>query len=127
MTQSRAAIRDVLIAQKRANEAFDELGKALFRFNESIEQERRKLWSEATVNLEDCSRRPKGQVQELVEEIFVMQMSHPLKFGEIAKIIEKRIGQRPSDSTIRQTLSRMVKDEKLEVYERRYSRGRRLR
>jgi len=126
MSSRKNAINKVHIAQKRYVEAFEELQKATFELSEIVAQEQDHQWQQITEMASGKSRRPKGEIQELVKAIFSDKVPGPLSFQEIYLALKGKTLQQTSESTVRQTLYRMRSQQLLECYSGRWSAGQAL-
>lgn len=126
MSRRKRAINAVHSAQKRYLEAFEELQRVTFELSEIVTQEQDQKWQDILAKTSGKSRRPKGEVEDLIKAIFLGRIPGPLSFPEIYLAIQGKTNQRPSQSTVRQTLYRMHKRQILERYSGKWSAGQAL-
>ena len=126
MSRLKPAITRLANAQRRFNDAFDELREATHAYTEAVKQEQDESWKQITSATKDKVRRPKGEIEELVTNIFQNGTPGPLSFAQIFEAIVRKSLVKPSPSTVRQTLYRMRRKQTLECYGGRWSKGVRM-
>ncbi len=127
MDQFTQATARLANAQRKMKEAFEEVREATHEYLKLVEQKEHEQWREISKVADGKSRRPKGEIENLISSIFLKSHPGQLTFPEIYEAVRQMTITAPSGSTVRQTLYRMQKKNLLECYSGRWSRGINLR
>lgn len=126
MDRIEHAAKRLAIAKSKLEDALLETQDATQAYLKLVAEVEDEHWKKIIESSNGRSRRPKGEIQRVIELIFIKPRPGALQFAEIYQAIVEKTGQSPSKSTVRQTLYRMESRGYLESYSNRWSPGERL-